>query len=343
MFRQMGTFVGGWKDKTVEAMHKRRFEAMVAQLPNLGAERLENLSVHALERRLERCWIDVERKPIRKQQEAVARAAVLSNIERQADCLSQDEHELVERALILGGCAQINDMPELEAAQALSLRLWGNVGLVSGKPFLELDPEVLRPVATAFARSAHEEIRQRFDAFHRHMNSLLYQAGVLDDRHPQKMILRDVLQGDNDVAACQLARQYLWASYDCMDYEDGVLLVHDAFAEPKRICADMRRRTGLLISRGHIQTAFDILPEEIPLQVELERVIAHALRENKSAYDVATSIRFLCKQGAPLVAMEEVLQSALIVHLTPEMRGALRNMYYAMPKWIENSERLWLQ
>lgn len=343
MFRQADIFAGGWKDKTIEAMHKRRFESKVARLPNLGAERLENLSMDALRRRLEHCWIDVERKPIRQQQEAVARAAVLSIIERQADCLSHDEHELVERALVLGGYAQINDIPELEAAQALALRLWGNVGLVSGKPFLELDPAVLRPAATAFSRSAHEEIRQRFNAFHRHMNSLLYQVGAMDDRQPQKMILQYVFGGKNDEVACQLARRYLWASYDCMDYDDGVLLVHGALAEPERIRMDMRRQTGLLISCGHMQAALDILPEEVPLQVGLERAIANALRDNESAHDVATRIRFLCKQGAPLLAMEDILQSALIVHLTPAMRNALRNMYYALPKWIENSEQLLLQ
>jgi len=267
----------------------------------------------------------------------------MSGLERQADCLSHDEHELVERALILGGCAQINDIPELEAASALSLRLWGNVGLVSGKPYLELEAMIRQPVAKAFARAEHEAIRRRFDVFHGYMTSLLYQVGAVDDRQPQQMVLRDVLGGIQDDAALQLARRYLWASYDCVDYAGGVLLVHSAFAEPEQVSVDVRRRTGVFALGQRTQLALDILPEEIPLQLGLERVIEGALRENLSAHDVARTVRFLSKQGAPLCAMEEVLQSSLMVCVTPAMRGALRDMYYTMPKWTESSENASLQ
>ena len=87
----------------------------------------------------------------------------------------------------------------------------------------------------------------------------------------------------------------------------------------------------------------DILPEEIPLERKLEQAIAGALREPVSAHDVARTVRFLCKQGAPLAAMEDVLQSALIVRVTSSMRGALREMYYTMPKWAESRECASLQ
>ena len=109
MFRQEEAFVGGWQDKTIEAMQRRRFEQMVAQLPPLGSSRLENLGAGAFERRLEQCWQDVPRKPMRAQQESEVWRTVLRSIEQQADCLSQEEHALVERALILGGCAPIED------------------------------------------------------------------------------------------------------------------------------------------------------------------------------------------------------------------------------------------
>lgn len=344
MFRQADSFLGGWKDKTIEAMHQRRFTSRVSQLPSLGADRLENLSASALRYKLEHCWQDVERKPIRKQQEAAIKAAVLSGIELQADCLSHDEHELVERALILGGCAQIGDMAELEAAIALSRRLWGDLGLISGKPYFELEPALCQPVARAFAREGHEEIRRRFDMFHCYMMSLLYRVGALDDRQPQRMILRDVLfRHQKDDGALQLARHYLWASYDCVDYAGGVLLVHSALAEPEHVALDARRRTGLSSLCPSVQLALDILPEEIPLQMELERAVEGSLRDGVTAQDIARTVRFLCKQGAPLSAMEEVLQSALIVYVTHAMRGALRNMYYMMPKWAESSEEASLQ
>ena len=79
----------------------------------------------------------------------------------------------------------------------------------------------------------------------------------------------------------------------------------------------------------------DILPEEIPLQDALERTIDGALRDGLHAGEVAKNIRYLCKQGAPIDAMTEVLQSSLIVLVSAPMKSALERMYYLTPKWIE--------
>ena len=339
MFRQEEAFIGGWQDKTIEAMQKRRFEQMVAQLPPLGSSRLENLSAGAFERRLEQCWQDVPRKPMRAQQENEVWRSVLRSIEQQADCLSQEEHSLVERALILGGCAQIEDTLELEAARALSLRLWANVGMVSGKPYVELVRPVVQPVARAFAREEHEAVRRRFEAFHGFMTSTLYRVGAMDDRQPQQIILREVLNAtEHSELALQLARRYLWASYDCVDYSDGVLLVHSALADPRHMIADGRRKTGILLPPQSLHPSLDILPEEIPQQRELELAISGTLRDGLREQDVARTIRFLCKQGAPLSAMEEVLQASMIVYLSASAKGALADMYYMLPKWMECRE-----
>ena len=337
MFRQEEVFFGGWQDKTVEAMRSRRFKHSVEQLEPLGAERLDTLTPSALERRLERCWQSVERKPLHKQQIAQIWRSVLENVDVQADCLSKEEHELVERALILGGTAQIEDANELEAARALSLRLWANVGLVSGKPHIELELPVLQPIACAFAREEHEKIRARLDGFRDYLNGTLYRVGALDDRQPQQMLLREVLCAqEKDEMLGQLARRYLWASFDCVDYREGVMLVHDALAEPQTLIHAGRRRGGLLMY-SQAPTMKDILPEEVPLQQELERAIAGAMREGCREEEVARTLRLLCKQGAPVQALEEVLQESLIVYVSPAMRRALTDMYYMMPKWVADA------
>lgn len=338
MFRQEEVFVGGWQEKTIEAMQRRRFEQQVAQLPPLGAGRLSSLSPSAFARKLEQCWQDVPRKPMRAQQIGEVWKRVLSSMDAQADCLSHEEHELVERALILGGCAQIEDALELEAARALSLRLWASVGIVSGRPYIELETPVLEPVARAFARAQHERTRQRLEAFHAYLTGTLYRVGAMDDRQPQQLLLRDVLgEHAGSELHMQLARRYLWASYDCVDYSGGVMLVHAALADPHHLIARTHRRHSLLLP-PQAEFAVDILPEEIPLQQAVERAIRGALRDGFRAEDVARNLRFLCKQGAPLDALAEVLQSALIVYVSPSMRGALSNMYYRMPKWIECSD-----
>jgi len=343
MFRQEEFIAGGWGERTVEAMQKRRFEQCVAQLPPLGAMRLAQLSPGAFVRRLEQCWQDVPRKPMRAQQISQVWKCVLQNIELQADCLSREEHELVERALILGGSVKIEDTQELEAARALSFRLWANVGIISGKPYMELETPVLEPVARAFAREAHEEMRQKLDSFHAWLTSALYRVGVIDDRLPQKMLLGGILpHAHEQEQRIQLARRYLWASCDCVDYSGGVMLIHSALADPRHLITK-RRRMLRLPQQMECSVLMDILPEEIPLQQELERAISGGLRDEYRVQDVVRNIRFLCKQGAPLRAMEEVLQNALIVYVSTGMRGALANMYYSMPKWIESREHTALQ
>ena len=152
------------------------------------------------------------------------------------------------------------------------------------------------------------------------------------------MFMKQVLpeQRDSDLIR-QLARRYLWASCDCVDYSGGVLLLHSALADPSHMIASGRRRLSRALST-QAQLPVDILPEEIPLARNLERVIAGVLRDGYQAEDVARNLRFLCKQGAPLCAMEEVLQSTLIVYVSTGMRAALTNMYYGIPKWIESGE-----
>lgn len=340
MFRQEQVFIGGWTEKTIEAMQRRRFEQQVAQLPPLGANRLHALMPAAFSRRIERCWQDIEKKPMRAQQLSAVWQSVLSTLERQADCLSHEEHELVERALILGGSAQIEDAAELEAARALSLRLWASVGLVSGRPYVELETPVLEPVARAFAREAHEQTRRKLASFSAQVTGMLYRVGAMDDRQPQQALVRELQDcGESDELLMQLARCYLWASYDCVDYSGGVMLVHAALADPSGLITSSMRRTRLFLPTCEAFGAqMDILPEEIPLQRDLERAIHGALRDGFQAEDVARNLRFLCKQGAPLSAMEEVLQGALIVYVSARMRGALENMYLRMPKWMECAE-----
>ena len=345
MFRQEEIFVGGWHEKTIEAMQRRRFEQCVAQLPPLGALRLGELSPKAFERKLEQCWQDVQRKPMRMQQLGEIWKSVLSSIEIQADCLSKEEHELVERALILGGSVRLEDAQELEAARALSMRLWASIGVISGRPYMELETPVLEPVARAFARAEHEAARRKLDGFHAWLAGTLYRVGAIDDRQPQQMLLSGILpQAAEQEQRIQLARRYLWASHDCVDYSGGVMLVHSALADPRHLIAAGRRRSGLLFPpQTEFASLMDILPEEIPLQQGLERAIRGALRDGYRSEEVARNLRFLCKQGAPLDAMVDVLQSTLIVYVSTGMRGALANMYYSMPKWIESNERAALQ
>ena len=122
------------------------------------------------------------------------------------------------------------------------------------------------------------------------------------------------------------------------------MLIHPALAEPQVLIQTRQRRKGILVSpMSSLPIATDILPEEVPLQQELEQSIEGAMRDGHAAKDVAQTIRLLCKQGAPLDALEEILQESLIVFVSPTMRRALADMYYMMPKWVIDKEKAILQ
>lgn len=228
--------------------------------------------------------------------------------------------------------------------RALSLRLWASIGVIGDKPYIELEKTVCQPAARAFSRNEHEAIRARLNDFHEYLTGTLYRVGALDDRQPQRMILRDILCVDEqDEVFSQLARRYLWASYDCMDYNGGVMLIHPALADPQSVIRGKRNLGGVLMMPSSAVCYTDILPEEIPLQKELECAIAGALRDGRRAEDVATTLRLLCKQGAPLSALEEVLQASLIVYVSDSMRAALSDLYIQTPKWVAPARSVMLQ
>ena len=132
MFRQEEVFPGGWPDKTVEAMRKRRFEQSIRQMEPLDANRLETLTPGALARRLEQSWQEVKRRPMYHQQLTQVWKQVLETIDAQEDCLSNVEHELVERA------SNQNFVPVVDDKDAF-------IGLITRKAIIRYCREKLFP------------------------------------------------------------------------------------------------------------------------------------------------------------------------------------------------------
>lgn len=333
MFRSNQEHQIPWGERTLSALRAQRFDRAVRQLPPLTHHSLEQMDMRALTARIEGCWQDIPRKPLRAQQASVAQAAVLRTIERQADCLSQQEHALCERLLAQGGSVRIIDAQEMDAAQALSLRLLAHVGLVGEAPMLTLDACFAPALEQAFGREAHARTRMRLFAYQATVCAALYLAGVLDDREPQRLFTVQVLgEEDADEEALQLARRYLWASFDCVDYEDGVLLVHPAVTDPHAL-ARTGARLGAFTARELLGGMQGILPQEEPLEDALRRALSGALRPGTDEAECVRSLRLLCKQGAPLKALEEVLDSMLMVCRTPRMHAALGAMHAGVVRW----------
>lgn len=324
-----------WSERTLERAQKSRFERAVAAMRHVRRDAFEGKSAQELWRTIEQCWQAVAKKPLRAQQEQEARCAVLRALERQADCLSAGEHALVERLLILDGCVLLSDYEELCAAQALSLRLWADVGTQEGRPVCHLDDTLTGPLAAAMARPEHAGVRMRLFSFEATVSAALYIAGALDDRTPQRLFCTQVLLADErDEEAQHLAQQYLWASFDCMDYEDGVLLLHPALYDPRPVLCGLRPELGEFTAEQIVGGMQGILPEEECAQRAMARALSGALRPGEDAEECAQELRMLIKQGADIEALRAVLAGRVTVMPGGTMMRALRTMLDTVPRWV---------
>jgi len=176
----------------------------------------------------------------------------------------------------------------------------------------------------------------RLFSVHATLSGLLYIAGALDDRAPQRLFMQQVLQaGPEDEEASHLAQQYLWAAYDCVDYPQGVLLVHSALADPSAFafglaCPPEAPELDAAQLLGGMQ---GVLPVEEPLDAALAAVLKHALRPSQNVAWCVQELRLLAKQGAPLEALHHVLAPKLCVLETPAIRHAVRALWQGVPRW----------
>ena len=334
MFRSDEICETPWNERTLWQLRAQRFEQEVKCLQPLRARSLAQMDRQTLTARIEACWQDVARKPLRIQQAAAAQEAVLRTIERQADCLSMEEHALCERLFAAGGCAHLTHAQELDAARALSLRLLAHVGTEGGVPVAALDTDFAPALEAAFSRKEHAQMRMRLFTYQATVCAALYLAGVLDDRAPQRLFTAQVLGlSEPDEESLALARHYLWASFDCVDYEDGVLLAHPAIIHPRALARRGGAQLESFTARELLGGMQGILPQEEPLEDALKRAIDGALRPGVEMDESVQSLRLLCKQNVPVSALQEVLDSLLMVRRTERMDAALAAMHAGVVRW----------
>ena len=129
----------------------------------------------------------------------------------------------------------------------------------------------------------------------------------------------------------QLARRYLWASYDCMDYNGGVMLIHPALADPQSVIRGKRNLGGVLMMPSSAVCYTDILPEEIPLQKELERnLFRQDIRIGRSSLlrIIKTPPGFVCAANDPTAVRQRRINqhnAAVVIHAVvthPQYRRA---------------------
>ena len=200
-----------WADKTAsrirETKRARCLAAFGAEPPCAGV--IDTLPMETLEPLIAAGWTVTPCAPGDLLRRRAARRAVSETLADDADCLSPDEHTLVERMLIGDGFALPETAREMEAALTLRLRLWCDVGMQDGKPCVRLDAALLDALPAVLMRPEHHQRRSRVFIYQGMIGALLYLTGFLDSRMPQERFIAEVLQEADSPRARRLARNHL--------------------------------------------------------------------------------------------------------------------------------------
>lgn len=335
-----------WPDRTDSKMQALRWHACadgVGMEPPLAGV-IDEYPEDLLYELAEEGWVALDApmrgEPLRE----AARAAMLETLQDDLDCLGTQEHVLVERMLIGDGETTLETVPEMEAAYTLRMRLWCDLGLGEEEmPVARLDSVLLAKLPDLLLRAQHQERRARIFIFDGMLHGLLYMSGYLDDRLPCREFIKEVLRVEQTRQTERLARNFLEASCDTYSLVAANLLVHAALADPETLVPILSEQGAFQmpqVTPGVLSASMNgLLPEESAPDEALQRALYGALRPEYEPHEVASDLRLLAKQGAPLDSLQEIMASTLCVLPTSHMNGALREMRRRVPRWIHSGYR----
>lgn len=329
-----------WADKTASRIREAKREACLAafgsEAPCAGV--IDTQPMEMLEALIAAGWTVVSSAPGDLLRRKAARRAVMDSLADDADCLSPEEHTLVERMLIGDGAAFPETAKEMEAALTLRLRLWCDVGLCGGRPCARLDGALLDALPGVMMRPMHHDRRSRVFIFQGMIGALLYLTGFLDSRMPRERFIAEVLGASPTPETLRLARNHLEASFDMIALEDCSLLLHEALAQPEQLVRTLSAYGAAALpdfgSNKLMGAMNGLLPEEASLESRLKRALRGALRPELDVGDAAEDLRLLVKQGAPASGVREALCAMLCVTPGTELSALTDELCRATPGWL---------
>ncbi len=330
----------GWPDRTNGRMQAARWEACLEGIgddpPCSGV--IDSWPIDQLGELIAEDWVSVPHVTTDVLLRRAARRQVMATLKDDLDCLSPEEHTLVERMLIGNGRVFLDTLREFEAAYTLRLRLWCDIGVAHERPCVRLDSGLMRALPRLIMRQEHQERRGRIFVFDGMIHGLLYMTGFLDDRLPRRRFVEEVLQADETPETLRLARNYLEASFDCSHVAGCNLLLHEALAAPESLVGTLAAHGAFqmpaVTSEQLIGSMNGLLPEETASDRKLRLAIAGALRPEWEADEAASDLRMLIKQGAPMDVLRSALARMLCVLPTAHMEDVLHELSCQTPCWI---------
>lgn len=327
-----------WSDKLMMRMEEMRWDACLALFPQRepGDGVIETAESQELMVLCQQHWQNVPFKTDSKTLRKSARQAVVQNLERDADTLSVKERTLLEKILISGGKSALESSVEMEAALTMRMRLWADVGIADGEPWVALDSSLIEPLSAALMRTEHFERRMRIFTFDAMVNGLLYITGFLEAEVLVQRFIAQVLGEEDSWEARRRARCFMEASYDCVTVSGGMLLVHEGLAAPEKLIRKMSRSGAQppeVTPEAMMGSLNGLLPEEAASSERLSLSMQGAMRPEYNTMEATLALRLLTKQGAPFEALKDALMTMLCVMPTRHMLDSLKEMYRSTPRW----------
>lgn len=328
-----------WVEKTMSVLREKQFEACERRLstfpsPGLFSPLVTDVQAQAL---LEHSFYHHEPGNDGLATIADLREKVLRQLPVEALYISAGESALLERLLMENGVVESDDWEEIDAAEALTRRLWCSFTSRGDMWRLSLEQSVQNHLIDALNTASAMKARKALFRYDATIHGLLYIAGFLQSEQPLAFFMNDVMKR-KDLLARNIAYRYMKATFEYIaDTGKSIVLVHPGLADPSRLITTMGLNGEITLTLDEASLAGGmngLLPEEAPLHQAMKAALEGHTRPEWEADEAAEDLRFLAKQGVSLATMAEVMASMLCVRPTNGMHTALTNLYNCTPHWI---------
>lgn len=259
------------------------------------------------------------------------RNRVLHQFPEECALLSPEEHDLLVRAMLMGGRAPLRDWNELLPAKGLVRRLWARVESQGQLHHIILPRQLCSASLVLMAGDAHRQLRELTEQVHEAIENSLYLLGIVHASVPQRHML-SLLKGTLAEGRADLVRRFLLIGYDCFrDRNGNLILIHPGLAEPEKLIP--HAATAEMDPNALSSASDSVEALEDPLYSRMLGLLSDSVRPEITAEDAVEDLIILAKQGVPPEEMLRVLDGMLMCRFTAEMAEALKDMYEEIPRW----------
>lgn len=265
------------------------------------------------------------------------RQTVLSRLPSELLFLGDLEHKLLEQLIFEGGELPLLASDHHNAAKSLVKRLYCNSFQFARFTVLQLPEQLHQPIMEVFQSETFKKTRNHLRHCDMMIRSLLYISGTLSEVLATQCFINEFIN-ETPNYAYELVHRYLCSSFDHIYEASGeLLLLHPAVADPMeltRLREPLKGSSITLTDEMLTNAANGIFDYEIPLHRSLSASLNGALRSEFRSESTAEDLRLLIKQGVQLETLKDILSNMLLVAPTPNINGALQQLYDNTPRWL---------